>query len=74
MRGAPGGGILIAMEPAETTPWPLILLMFAYAFTGWLALFAIHYHLRKRREKARTAREAALGYGDSWKSSHVSDF
>ena len=48
--------------------------MFAYAFVGWSALFAIHYYIRKRRAKAATAREAALGYGESWKSSRVSDY
>lgn len=62
------------MEPAGATPWPLILLMFAYAITGWLALFALHTHLRRRRLGARTAREAAAGYGDSWKSSRASDY
>ena len=62
------------MDPAGTTPWALILTMFAYAFIGWTALFAIHYHLRKRRAEAPTARDAAIGYGESWKSSRASDY
>lgn len=55
------------------TPWPLIFVMFAYAFAGWSVLFAVHYHIRKHRTDPRTARHAALGYGESWKSSRLSD-
>ncbi|MBZ0137085.1 MAG: hypothetical protein K8I27_12000 [Planctomycetes bacterium] len=62
------------MDFDGTTPWGLILTMFAYAFIGWTFLFAIHYRLRKRRTTAATARDAALGYGDSWKSSRASDY
>lgn len=58
----------------QQTPWGLILTMFAYAFIGWTFLFAIHYYARRRRVKAPTARDAALGYGESWKSSRVSDY
>jgi hypothetical protein len=57
----------------DPTPWGLILVMFAYAFVGWSALFAIHYHIRKRRTQAPTARHAAMGYGDSWKTSRASE-
>jgi hypothetical protein len=57
----------------DPTPWGLILVMFAYAFVGWSALFAIHYHIRKRRIQAPTARHAAMGYGDSWKTSRASE-
>ncbi|MCA8919525.1 MAG: hypothetical protein KDB68_07930 [Planctomycetes bacterium] len=55
------------------TPWPLILMMFAYAFVGWSALFAIHYHIRKRRADPKTARQAALGYAQSWQTTRSSD-
>ena len=61
------------MDAEGITPWGLILLMFAYSFVGWAALFAIHYRLRKRRIEAPTARHAAIGYGESWKSSRVSE-
>ncbi|MCA8910680.1 MAG: hypothetical protein KDB82_03160 [Planctomycetes bacterium] len=55
------------------TPWALILMMFSYAFVGWAALFAIHYHVRKRRTQAPTARQAAIGYGQSWNTSRSSE-
>ncbi|MCZ7607461.1 MAG: hypothetical protein M5U25_15620 [Planctomycetota bacterium] len=61
------------MDADGITPWGLILLMFAYSFVGWAALFAIHYRLRKRRIEAPTAQHAAIGYGESWKSSRVSE-
>jgi hypothetical protein len=57
----------------DPTPWGLILVMFAYAFVGWAALFAVHYHIRKRRIEAPTARHAAIGYGESWKTSRASE-
>lgn len=62
------------MDVDANTPWGLILTMFAYALVGWVALFAVHYQLRRRRTKAPTARDAAIGYGESWKSSRVSDY
>lgn len=61
------------MDADGITPWGLILLMFAYSFVGWAALFAIHYRLRKRRIEAPTAQHAAIGYGESWKSTRVSE-
>lgn len=61
------------MDAEGITPWGLILLMFAYSFVGWAVLFAIHYRLRKRRAEAPTARHAAIGYGESWKSTRVSE-
>ena len=57
----------------DPTPWGLIFMMFAYAFIGWSAMFAIHYHIRRRRTHAPTAKHAALGYGESWNSSRASE-
>jgi hypothetical protein len=51
-------------------PWGLICVLFAYAFAGWVALFAIHYHIRRRRNAPRSAHEAAQGYGESWQSTN----
>ena len=59
------------LEAMYETPWELIGVMFAYAFAGWAALFAIHYHIRRRRTQARTAREAAQGYGESWQTTNL---
>lgn len=55
----------------DPTPWGLILIMFAYAFAGWAALFAIHWHIRRRRTAPKTAREAAIGYGESWQTTNL---
>lgn len=69
-----GDGAWYSARMEGATPWGLILAMFAYAFAGWSVLFAIHYLLRRRRIAPQNARHAAMGYGESWKSSRVSDF
>jgi len=51
------------------TPWGLICVMFAYAFAGWACLFAIHYHIVRRRQP-RSAQQAAQGYGESWQTTN----
>jgi hypothetical protein len=57
----------------DNTPWELIIAMFAYAILGWVALFAIHACIRRKREP-ETAREAARGYQQSWNNSRSADF
>jgi hypothetical protein len=59
----PGCGVLCCNHGSDA----------AYAFVGWATLFAVHYHIRKRRVEAPTARHAAIGYGESWKSSRASE-
>lgn len=57
----------------DGAPWVLIIMMFAYAFVGWTAMFAVHCHIKRRRTNAPTARHAAIGYGESWKTSRASE-
>lgn len=61
------------MDPDGTTPWYAIIMMFAYAGAGWAVFAAIYVYLRRRRA-SRTARVAALGYGESWRSNSQSNF
>lgn len=61
------------MDPDGTTPWYAIIMMFAYAGAGWAVFAAIYVHLR-RRCASPTARVAALGYGESWRSNSQSNF
>lgn len=55
----------------DPTPWALIFVMFAYALAGWAALFGVHYLIRRRKAGPRSAREVALGYGESWQTTRT---
>lgn len=61
------------MDPEGVTPWYAILILFAYAGAGWAVFAGIYIWLRRRRA-APTARVAALGYGESWRSNSQSNF
>jgi hypothetical protein len=61
------------MDPDGTTPWYAIIIMFAYATAGWAVFASVYVYLRRRRS-GPTARVAALGYGESWRSNSQSNF
>lgn len=62
------------MDPEGTTNWALIVMCFAYAGIGWLALAGVHLYVRRRRKGQQTQQQVAKGYGASWQSNSQSNF
>lgn len=72
--GAVGGCYAAKMDPDGTTNWAMIVMCFAYASIGWLALGCVHFYIKRRKQGPQNQQQVAKGYGTSWQSNSQSNF